>query len=207
MNDIDVTALVACECRHWYSMFEKSSIKTCFIPVEERFLNYLKSDGVVLPKSSLVHSFRKDELSDDEDAVSVDGESVLEEDFSELSHALRNAISQFGGKAFIKLNWSAPSDASWMNAGSLSCMTNGDAFLLLKSSSKVRQYCYHVYTLNIVKITNDIELLELCRSRNVSVDACITVKKWANLHLSMEFRVFVVDGKLRGANKMTFSAS
>lgn len=140
-DDIDVYMLAACDCRRWYSLFEKNSIKTSFIPIDERFLAYLKSDSVVLPKSSVVHAFRKDELSDDEDAVSVDGESVLEEDFSELTHALRLAISQFGGKAFIKLNWSAPSDASWMNAGSLSCMTNGDVFLLLKSSSKVRSSC------------------------------------------------------------------
>ncbi|KAG8237169.1 hypothetical protein J437_LFUL016653, partial [Ladona fulva] len=56
--------------------------------------------------------------------------------FAEFDEKLRRAIDKLGGKVFIKLNWSAPKDASWITSTrSLCCSDKADIYLLLKSSS------------------------------------------------------------------------
>jgi hypothetical protein len=73
-------------------------------------------------------------------------------------------LKEFGGKAFVKLNWSAPKvrlqqnlgrrvtqhrapcfqDAKWVNfAGNLRCQSVGDVLLLLKSSDFIAHDLTH----------------------------------------------------------------
>ena len=50
-----------------------------------------------------------------------------------LQNRIKNAIDKLGGEVFIKLNWSAPRDASWiLYDGSLCCRAPLDVLLLLK---------------------------------------------------------------------------
>lgn len=80
------------------------------------------------------------ELSDDEDS---DGPELS---FPELERAIDVAVDALGGLAFVKLNWSAPRDATWLS-GSLECRCAADAFALLKASEFVAHDVGHAYSL------------------------------------------------------------
>ena len=52
--------------------------------------------------------------------------------------AIGDTISALGGRAYPKLNWSAPKDATWIAAdNSMQCTSPNDVYLLLKSSDFV----------------------------------------------------------------------
>lgn len=123
----------------WYTKYIKYTIKTIFIPIPSSFINYLNSDGIVLPKNSNVQMLNgRDELSDDEDLNPIQNSLVsIPPNFDELTSLLDNAIQEYNGKVFIKLHTKAPIDSAWINGGTLACHTSGDIYMLLKSSIKV----------------------------------------------------------------------
>ncbi len=123
---------------NWYEKLIKHTIKTIFIPLSSEFIEYLTSDGLVLPKGSKVQMLGRDELSDDEDLTPVSNPTIIEAPtFTELNLLIDNAIQALGGKVFIKFHTKAPIDTAWINGGSLACHTSGDIYMLLKSSTKV----------------------------------------------------------------------
>ncbi len=125
---------------NWYEKLMKNTIKTIFIPLSSDFIEYLTSDGLILPKGSRVQSLGRDELSDDEELTPVTDSNIIEAPtFIELNLAINNAIQAHGGKVFIKFHTKAPIDTAWINGGSLACHTSGDIYMLLKSSTKVFQ--------------------------------------------------------------------
>ena len=72
-------------------------------------------------------------------ADDVDREEEQEEDPStawpDIHHRVQDAIKKLGGAVYPKLNWSAPKDATWMNAGNtMECKSANEVYLLLKSS-------------------------------------------------------------------------
>jgi hypothetical protein len=126
-----------CLPQYWQSAFRGSAIKSHILPVPKTFIQYLQSDGLVLPKNSVVFALGRDELPDDENLVEVDAEGPSAPSFLHLNELIETSIRDLGGKVFVKLNCKAPIDASWINGGSLSCETAGDVYLLLKASTKV----------------------------------------------------------------------
>ena len=62
-----------------------------------------------------------------------------------IHNAIKNTIAELGGKAFPKLNWSAPKDATWMNANTMECRTPQDVYLLLKSSDFITHDLEHAF--------------------------------------------------------------
>lgn len=161
-------------------------MKSLIIELPERFIQYLLKDGVILP-SLESDAFGRDELSDDEDLTEIREDKPLDrEDFSDLTTEVKAAIQQLRGEVFVKLNWSAPTDAAWLRGGSLKCTDPADIYLLLKSSDRV------VY---------DIEnMFNLCEdgTRKTPDKYILVIRKWANLDPAMEFRVFVGNNHILG---------
>lgn len=140
----------------WLSRHEHRTFRTRLIPLPPSFIDYLKCDG------SMVLARTKD--NDD---------AACEWHFPELEDEIDAAISRLGGEVFVKLNWSAPRDASWI-LGSLKCRRASDVYSLLKASD----FAAH-----------DVEL-----GANV-----LALREWREIDPSLEFRCFVQQGRLVAA--------
>jgi len=151
--------------------------------LSKEFSEYLKSDGVRLPKEATkvsscapsANTESDDEWGSDEDDVEQD-----EISFPEMTQSIETAIHELGGSVIPKLNWSSPKDATWINGGTLKCQYPGDVYLLLKSSDFVMH-----------------DLLTIGKNQENNVSDChLVLRKWCNLHASMEFRCFVYNTNL-----------
>jgi len=78
------------------------------------------------------------------------------------------------------LNWSSPKDATWIHdSHTMNCHTVGDIYLLLKSSDFIIHDLLHAWD-NVQNIpVNHVTKYQLI------------LRKWSQLHPSMEFRCFV----------------
>jgi hypothetical protein len=149
-------------------------------------LNYLKSDGVVIPKEACVEqSVRSDDDesyyvgSIDWDPVGENDDEITSPTFPEFSKELDNSIREFGGAIFIKMNWSSPSDAAWVATNnSLKCSNLQDIYLLLKSSDKISKDLHSDY-----KNDNGPKYY-------------LVIKKWKDICPGSEFRCFVSGDEL-----------
>jgi hypothetical protein len=163
----------------WYPIFKKHSIKTITIAVPQRFSRYLHEDGIMLPNDIVEDAIGDDMLSDDDEAFPATGDKVAGDDhrhpepFHDLNKEIIRAIEDLGGKVFVKFNDKAPLDAAWINSGSLMCDSLPSVYLLLKASDRVSEAVREA-------------------------DNHIILRKWANMHPSMEFRCFVNSSVLRG---------
>lgn len=175
----------SCQFGAWYPLFSKYTIDSTIIVLPTGFLEYLANDSLVLPKS-MDGFFSSDKMTDEADenlrVVEASCESV--ENFPELESQINSLIKKYGNEVFIKLNWSAPSDASWMNGGTLRCRNISEVYLLLKSSDR---------------ITFDINnMFERCATKPLNMEYTLVIRKWKNIHTAMEFRLFVFNKKLMG---------
>eukprot|EP00798_Chlamydomonas_sp_ICE-L_P008640 gene8640-34088_t len=76
------------------------------------------------------------ESGSDDDASPVGLDWTLR--FPALQVEIESAIQEMGGNVVPKLNWSCPSDATWVNTlASLSCSSAEQVVLMLKSSDRV----------------------------------------------------------------------
>eukprot|EP01039_Chlorochromonas_danica_P000283 gene281-302_t len=184
-----------CQFAQWYNLFRNVSIKSVIIPLSSEFVSYLTADGVFIPVSStcLDHDHLSDEEGDDVETAAVDDDNETDNEkqysFPEIESSISTALKEFDHKVFVKLNWSAPLDAVWMNGGSMLCRSAHDVFLLIKSSDRV---------------AFDLErMFELIPNATVTVpqQPTLVLRKWANLHPSMEFRVFIYNGALLGISQ------
>ena len=94
---------------------------------------------------------------------------------------LREQITKFikedtNSGAFVKLNWSAPRDASWLNP-MLQCVTADEIFTLLKSSTFVTHDLQCPFHEAIPSFKTD--------------EYYLVLKRWHNLNRGMEFRCFI----------------
>lgn len=147
---------------------------------DDQDVNGAISTSSLKGQEELCHSANDDD--DDDDSI----EPAFH--FPTLNGQIAAAIQSFqkAGGVMPKLNWSAPKDANWINGGSMQCKTPGDVYLLLKSSD----FCLH-----------DVlgKALEDCRDYNDSEYVLgergpplqLVLRKWCNLHPSMEFRCFI----------------
>lgn len=120
--------------------------KARLIPLTDPFLEYLRSDGILLPSED-----DEDQASlTDTDSGIFSSSSSLSGHYSEddqpdpslawpeIHQKVKFVIAELGGSVTPKLNWSAPKDATWINAtNSMECRTPNDIYLLLKSSDFV----------------------------------------------------------------------
>ncbi|KAJ2723063.1 hypothetical protein GGI07_002890 [Coemansia sp. Benny D115] len=184
-----------CMFSSWYPKLSKVSFKSKIIkPVEPSFVEYLLSDGFVLPDdagpASYGNKFEEDS-SDEASEWSDDGEeeAKLTVDVSSTVEEIRKAIEELGGKVFPRMNWSAPTDASWMSAdNTLQCQTPSEVFALLKGSDKV---------------VGDADKGRYLDQQTLGHwEPELVLKQWCNLLPSMEFRGFVRNGQLIGISQI-----
>jgi len=102
----------SCQYSFWSSLFAETKcrmlMKSKILCLPSQFIDYLNTDGIVIPESVRVSSIGDDQLSDDEDALDNYDEGEKAPVFSDLDKCVKNAIHELGGKVFIKFNWSAP---------------------------------------------------------------------------------------------------
>lgn len=164
-----------CQFHEWFPLLQHVSIKSNIVEVDQSFVEYLGKDGLFVPG---------EESWGDESSSS--SSSCHSNKLLALKNELSNSIKSLGGETFVKLNWSAPIDAIWVNSNSAKCQNSDDVFCLLKSSDRV------IFDLE--------KMYNLCcnPSKQSPSKQYIVVRKWANLTPSMEFRMFVFRNHLVG---------
>lgn len=165
--------ILACQFTKWYPILKEKSIKSLTLELPDSFIEYLGEDGIVLPVSG-------------NNSIEIEDRSPNLKSFRSLENSIKSSIDTLGGEVFIKLNWSAPIDALWMNCGSAKCRNLEEVFLLLKSSDR---------------IMFDIDrMFEKCIDISTApkINYHLVIRKWANLNPAMEFRLFVYNKNLVG---------
>ena len=175
--------LLQCRFEVWYPKFAKLSIKSRLVGVTNEFINYLLEDGIYLDAHD-----DEDRLSEDSDLKDVSDSTTLPSSnrFVGIQQQLSSAINELNAPTFVKLNYTAPIDAAWVN-GSLKCLNSNDIILLLKSSNRVAYDLEHAF--------------DLCLSdshiETRPEQSSIVVRKYVEINPALEFRVFVVHKRLR----------
>ena len=199
---------VLVENSNWTTKIKKKiQFNTRIIPLPPQFIDYLNSDGIILPKITVDwneinkcdprYSLRESAAvtNDDDDELDF-GDSQYS--FPELEASLTSAIDDLGGKVFVKTNWSAPADAKWiMPGGSLSCASSGQIFLLLKASDLLN---YDLHALEWIKqqLAGKTSTATIDTS---SPSLHLVLKPFYSMHRSGEFRAFVYEFSLRGISQ------
>lgn len=192
-----------CAFAEWYGLIPAGkTFKSRMVTLPRNFIEYLGEDGVHLPAGSKGY-FNTDALSDEEDEnlKEVDGgnELAARYDFSDLDSAIAAAIEDLDGEVMVKLNWSCPLDAVWMNAGTLKCRNASEVYLLLKSSDRIMFDLEHMY--DLCKLDSNADETTSASNASLGLDkdkVTLVLRKWANLNPAMEFRVFVYDKHIVG---------
>jgi hypothetical protein len=175
----------------WHPIFSRHTCPAAFVPFPPEFRAYLESDGTQ-PPADVEDTAAEAEWSDDEgqpdegqpddsgpddsgpddDANSSSSSSPAAAfSFPELTAKLAAAIKKYGSVT-PKLNFSAPRDATWLNANSLRCTCPADAYTLLKASDFVQ---------------HDLQVL----AAHPSIEPKLCLRKWLDVPPGLEFRVFV----------------
>ncbi|GLG93678.1 CSON005131 protein [Gryllus bimaculatus] len=170
----------------WYPIFKDEAIESMIIPIAKDELEYLRVGPLILPKEAcrkIYHDSSTErnysvEWSDEDD----DSPETEPPTFPVFSNKLKNALNSLGGEVFVKTNWHAPKDATWITTGrTLKCTSLEDIYLLLKSSDLIsKDICHEFKTDNG---DND--------EKHV-----VVIKRWMDLHPGSEFRCFVKDHQL-----------
>jgi hypothetical protein len=205
----DRTVCTACthESRFttWYPSLKRHVIKSRAVPLPDTFLDYLESDGMQLPLPPENAALcardprvpRACALVTSAEGPSDSGGSITSSTsptpvtycFPELELALQALVDEFGG-VFIKLEWTAPVDATWiMDTGSAKCSTTGHIFLLLKASDLVQ---------------HDVEAFKILKSLAPPGGISplhVVVRPWYSMNRANEFRCFVRQGQLIGISQ------
>jgi hypothetical protein len=206
--------VLQCQLSSWYPTFcnmsgkkrKKVTIQSVIIEsLPADFKDYVISDGVKLPlgahPSSVPTTDDSDWSDDDGDNDDDDDDENDDDDsdnqkqfhFPQLNQQIKSAISTLGGSVLPKLNWSAPKDATWVNGGSLKCENPGDVYVLIKSSD----FCLHDVLRNALQDCEDYDQSSSSSSSSSnSPPLQLVLRKWCNLHPSMEFRCFIRDNEL-----------
>ncbi|KAL3852393.1 hypothetical protein ACJMK2_016044 [Sinanodonta woodiana] len=192
-----VENVLNCSFSSWYSVFKDVTTKSLVIPLPQEFLEYLHSDGLVLPEQSVAAS--SNENADEDNIIGEEIDWSTEDistpvaeppKFPEFENLVKKSIKKLGGCVFPKLNWSAPRDAAWISFDkTLKCICPNDIYLLLKSSDFITR-----------DITQPFALCEDDENykNDVQVKYELVLRKWREFNPSNEFRCFVKNGSLIG---------
>lgn len=123
------------------------------IPLSLPFLEYLRSDGIILPSDDNYNRTSPDGTDSDvfSDSASTTAEGPDEEPdpsvaWIELHDKIKATIDELDGSVVPKLNWSAPKDATWISTtNSMECQVPNDIYLLLKSSDFITHDLEHAF--------------------------------------------------------------
>lgn len=166
--------------------------KARLVPLPPAFLDYLRSDGIVLPPEETDNPTWSDSDSGIfSGADNNDGDNDEAADPSlqwrDTHEAIERTIEELGGKVAPKLNWSAPKDATWIAAtNSMECQTPNDIYLLLKSSDFVTHDLAHAFD----------DTADQTTTPDPEIAYHLVLRKWITLNPSVEFRCFVRDRRL-----------
>uniref|UniRef100_A0A0K8RJR9 Uncharacterized protein n=1 Tax=Ixodes ricinus TaxID=34613 RepID=A0A0K8RJR9_IXORI len=193
-----VQDVVSCSFSSWYADFKNATIPSICIPVTKEFVDYLLSDGIVLPGKVPASQSCANDSDDEVDWSEADSESSEIPSFPDLEEKVSRAIERLGGRVFPKLNWSSPKDASWIATNnSLCCTSFSDVCLLLKSSDFV---------------THDLtQPFKACTDWHKDTDTGhlfkyeLVLRKWVEIDPSTEFRCFVKDSVLIGISQRDYT--
>jgi len=182
---------VNCIFSNWYNNFQEITFRSKVIKLPIEFIEYLKSDGIVLPdEEEIRYSNDLDGYSDtDDDDERWDDEVTTPRApmFPALKAQVEVTIEELGGSVFPKLNWSSPKDAAWISHnGSLKCTSFNEICLLLKSSDFITHDLNNAYekcedSINTSCPNDQFELV---------------LRQWCEVTPGMEFRCFVKQKKL-----------
>ncbi|CAN7984267.1 unnamed protein product, partial [Ixodes pacificus] len=193
-----VQDVVNCSFSSWYADFKNATIPSICIPVTKEFVDYLLSDGIVLPGKVPASQSCANDSDDEVDWSEADCESSEIPSFPDLEEKVSRAIERLGGRVFPKLNWSSPKDASWIATNnSLCCTSFSDVCLLLKSSDFVT----HDLTQPFKACTDwhkDTDMGHLFKYE-------LVLRKWVEIDPSTEFRCFVKDSILIGISQRDYT--
>ncbi|KAK6421412.1 hypothetical protein LTR95_016822 [Oleoguttula sp. CCFEE 5521] len=186
--------ILHCSYHSWWPKYRTISPKARLIPLTQPFVEYLRADGIVLPDDE---NDGEVEWSDDSGVYTASDDQDDEEvedvaaDWRPVHKSINDTIASLGGKATPKLNWSAPKDATWMNANSMDCRTANDVYLLLKSSDFITHDLEHAYD------DTEEEVVEAkTELTQATIPFHLVLRKSFDLHPSLEFRCFVRNRKL-----------
>jgi len=192
-----VEEVLQCSLPAWYPLFEKVTFPTVCFTLPGEVLDYLREDGqLVLPRECNEESYdgKEEDYEQFGDTDWSEGGETEEENeqksFPEFSTKVRNAIEDFGGEVFLKMNWSCPKDATWVAFNnSMKCTSLSQLYLLLKSSDF---------------IAHDLSMpFSSCEDRDqvdsVTVSYSLVLRKWVEVNPGTEFRCWVAGGKIVAA--------
>lgn len=180
--------ILHCSYHHWYPRLRAYTPKARLIALSAPFLDYLRSDGIVLPASpqpttsdndSGIFTSTSSDFSDEDDE-----DTDPSAEWPEIHTSVTSTIKELGGKVNPKLNWSAPKDATWMSAtNDMDCRSANDVYLLLKSSDFV---------------THDLEhAFDGCIDQDdTEIPYHLVLRKSFQLNPALEFRCFVREKQL-----------
>lgn len=188
--------IMNCSYHSWWPKYKAVTPKSRLIPLTPAFLEYLRSDGIVLPDDEdpppptewdsdsgvFTSTTQSDSGSDDDEDPDVAA------DWRDVHSKIRSTIAELGGKVLPKLNWSAPKDATWMNTNTMECRAPGDIYLLLKSSDFVTHDLEHAFDDTVS--TPDYNL------QQSAIPYHLVLRKAFAMNPSVEFRCFVRQRKL-----------
>ncbi|KAH8668343.1 D123-domain-containing protein [Xylariales sp. PMI_506] len=200
--------ILHCSYDYWFPKYRASCIKSRIIPLTPEFVEYIREDGITLAD---------EDDQDDEDDIEwegptstsrvfpeeVDSDSESEDEapaplppnkrFPELHQTIKDKISEVGGAAAPKLNWTSPKDASWISPhqNTVKCTSPNDIYLLLKSSNFVTYDLEHAF--------DDCTPISGASTTNPpTFNPVLVLRSFFNPHTALEFRCFVKYRNLVG---------
>jgi hypothetical protein len=184
--------ILNCSYHNWHPKYRAVTPKARLVPLPAAFVDYLRSDGIVLPPEEADNPT----WSDDDSGIfsgADNNDAGAEEDLDPSTHwrdtheAIASTIEELGGKVAPKLNWSAPKDATWIAAtNSIECSSPNDIYLLLKSSDFITHDLAHAFD----------DTADQHHTPAPEIQYHLVLRKWINLNPSVEFRCFVRDRRL-----------
>ncbi|WPH00753.1 Hypothetical protein R9X50_00358300 [Acrodontium crateriforme] len=188
--------ILNCSYHSWHPKYRTITPKARLIPLTQPFLDYLRSDGIILPDDEVRESqqenwsdhdsgiFSSSDNPDAQDSDSEDdGDGDVAAEWRDVHNNIKSVIAELGGNVVPKLNWSAPKDATWMNANSMECRQPNDVYLLLKSSDFITHDLEHAF--------DDCAETPEDSTSQLQIPYHLVLRKYVQVNPSVEFRCFV----------------
>ncbi|PHZ16776.1 D123-domain-containing protein [Rhizopus microsporus ATCC 52813] len=174
-----------CSFSSWYPRFKTVTFKSKIIHLPDDFIDYLNADSIFLPEDGQPRAAFIEEVDSDQEEYPEEQNDNTPH-FPEIEKQIKEAIEEYEGAVFPKLNWSSPRDAAWIaTTQTLKCTSPFDVFLLLKSSDFINHDLNHAY--------------EICADQKQDRPTFdLVLRKWFDLQPSMEFRCFVKNQEIIG---------
>lgn len=112
-------------------------------------------------------------------------------DFAEIDKMIVEGIKKLGGEVFVKLNWSAPLDATWASANQLKVSHPLHIWQLLKCSDRIQHDLEAPF-----RYASDREQTEVLQSAQSKHQPSIILKKYLTDIGGGEYRCFIKSGRL-----------